>query len=184
MGSTQLLLTVDTIDIATRVSLDALVSHLEEVFALAERQGFLWTNLNAGRRLAILQSGVITEDTFLDDRCEGTGILESGDIKRASDDAVSATDTDAAIIDNSTFFGLGVGVDKTGTEASWLGTMITLHFAVDRVVSFRVVAINNGVGTFIGAPLLRAVMEGLVKNRHIIKRLVGVRQLLFLVAAA
>ncbi len=79
----------------------------------------------------------MAEDAFLDDRSEGTGVTVSRDIERASDHAVSATDTDAAIVNNGTLFGLGVGVDKTGTEASRLGAMITLHFAVDRVAPLR-----------------------------------------------
>jgi hypothetical protein len=166
------------------VGLNALVANFDKVFPLAEGQSFLWTNLNAGRWQTILQSGFMTEDTLLDDRSKGTGVTVGRNIERASDHAVSATDTDAAVVDNGTFFGLGVGVDKTGTETRWLSAMITLHFAIDRIAPFLIVTINHSVGTFIGAPFLRTVMEGLIKNRHIIERQVGVRQLLFFVAGS
>src|SRR5210317_2371226 len=163
------------VKVATGMSLDALVTDLNQIFTFTKGQGLLGTNIDAGRRQTVLQPGFVAEDAFFDDRIEGAGVAVSRDIERAGDQAVATADTDLGVVDHCTFLGLGVGIDKAGAQTGGLVAMVALHFAVERVTTLRVVAIDDCIGILIGSALLLAAVEGFIKDRLVIEWLFGSR---------
>ena len=169
--------------VAAGMSLDALVTNLDQIFTFTKGQGLLGTDIDAGRRQTILQPGFVAEDAFFDDRIEGAGVAVSRDIEWAGDHTVATADTDLGVVDNCTFLGLGVGIDKTGAQTGGLVAMVALHLAIEGTITvIRAVAIDHGVGVFIGSALLLAAVEGFFKDRLVIERPAGSRQVLLFVA--
>ena len=77
----------------------------------------------------MFQPGIVAEDTFKNTRFKCARILEGWNIKRTGNHASSATDTDIRVVDNSSLWGLGIGIDETGGETGGFLTMIALHFS-------------------------------------------------------
>ena len=101
------------VDVSTRMSLDTLVANFEKIFALAECQSFLRTDINAGRWQTVLQPGVVAENALPDDRVKGAGVTVARNIEGAGNHAVAAANTDLGVVDYGAFFGLGVSIDET-----------------------------------------------------------------------
>ncbi len=66
----------------------------KQIFAVAEGEDLLRTDLDTGGGPAVFQSRVVAEDAFLDHRIERAGIAVCRHIEGAGDHAVAATDAD------------------------------------------------------------------------------------------
>src|SRR6056297_1068179 len=112
-GTANFVFTVKLVVIFVRTSSDPIVSDLDQFLAFTKDHNLLWTSFNTSRHLAVLQARVITKNTFLDNGIESGAVTVSRNTEGAGYHAVTTTNTNLVVVNNRTFRGFGIGINKT-----------------------------------------------------------------------
>ena len=153
------------------------MADFEQIVSMSKTEDLLRTYLDTGRSSAIFETRLVAENTFFNNGIEGTRITVGRNIEGTERWCRhSAADTNLGVVNNRPFPGFGIGIDKAGSRASRLITVVALNLAEDRNLFFLdLITIYHRIGFFGRAPFF-------LEDRLVVKRCIRFRKVLLLVA--